>query len=167
VADAIQGGYAVAVSDGSFCLGHGSVAWVIEGVKKTGRILGCTRVPGEEKSQSSYRSELTGLYCTILIVPNLCCEYYKITKGEIKMGCDGESALHAAFSPYLAVVTDPAFNIKLANFHLLSNSSISNYSIKWKPAHIKGHQDDIQPKEDLSRIAQLNVEMDLLARKHL
>jgi hypothetical protein len=70
-------------------------------------------------------------------------------------------------SLYLAVVTDPAFNIKLANFHLLSNSSISNSSIKWKPAHIKGHQDDIQPKEDLSRIAQLNVEMDLLARKHL
>jgi len=36
VADAIQGGYAVADSDGSFCLGHGSVTWVIEGVEKQG-----------------------------------------------------------------------------------------------------------------------------------
>jgi hypothetical protein len=46
-------------------------------------------------------------------------------------------------SPFLVVITDPEFDILSAIFHLLSNSLI-----KWKPAHVKGHQDDIQPKED-------------------
>jgi hypothetical protein len=62
----------------------------------------------------------------------------------------------------LATVTDPAFNKLSAIFHLLSLSKI-----KWRPVHVKGHQDDSQPTEELSRLAQLNDEMHLMAKLHL
>jgi len=62
----------------------------------------------------------------------------------------------------LATVTDPAFNKLSAIFHLLSPSKI-----KWRPVHVKGHQDDSQPTEELSRLAQLNDEMHLMAKLHL
>jgi hypothetical protein len=97
--------------------------------------------------------------------PNLylyMCEYHNITKGEIKIDCDRESALEAAFSKSLAGVIDPDFDILSSIFRLLSHSPIS-----WKPVHVKGHQDDILPIENLPRLVQLNVEMDLLAQAHL
>lgn len=72
VAEAIRGGYAVAISDGSFCERPGS-----EGADDVRRIVNCSSVLGEKKAQSLYQSELMGLFCTILFVSNLC-EYYNM-----------------------------------------------------------------------------------------
>jgi len=43
--------------------------------------------PGDEASQSSYRSELTELYCIILTVTILC-SFYNIDNGSITVSCD-------------------------------------------------------------------------------
>jgi hypothetical protein len=51
---AIRQGDAIAISDGSFQDQFGTAAWVIEGARPTGRIVGDVTVPGTAKDQSAY-----------------------------------------------------------------------------------------------------------------
>lgn len=75
---ALQSVNAIAVSDGSFKDGFGLAAWVLEGVDQTGRVLGVLSTPGDEKSQSAYRSELTRNFCILLLTVNKLCEPHNI-----------------------------------------------------------------------------------------
>jgi len=161
VASAIREGGAVAVSDGSYHQGWGSAAWVIEGFDDHGRITGKVLVSGDEKSQSSYRSELTSLYCILLSLHRLC-EFHAIIECSIEIGCDGESALAAAFSDGIPSVTVPDFDIISAIFHLRAQLHISLHT-----THVKGHQDDHCHLEDLDHLSRLNVAMDKEAKAHL
>ena len=94
---------AIALSDGSYKNGYGAAAWVLEGDNKHGRISGAAIVPGEGVDHSSYRSEVTGLYCIILIITRLV-EYHKVEEGTITVGCDGQSALVTVFSRTILVM---------------------------------------------------------------
>ena len=40
-------------------------------------------------------------------------------------------------------------------------------NIKWKRVHVKGHQDDILKYHQLTRLEQLNVVADLIAKERL
>jgi len=55
-------GKAIAVSDGSFQWGNGAAAWIIEGSTARNQIIGTGRTPGQATDQSTYQSELFGLW---------------------------------------------------------------------------------------------------------
>jgi hypothetical protein len=148
---AIIQGDAIAVSDGSYQDTYGTASWVLEGANSTGRLLGDVVVPGNERDQSAYRSELTKIYAILLTVSKLC-QYYKINRGAMELGCDGKSALEKALG-------NKPINIEDSNYDLLSAicKLRNSLPISWKPRHIKGHQDDSQSLNELDRWALLNV----------
>jgi len=65
---AMKKGQAVAVNDGSFMKGTGTAAWTIEGINKEGCCIGTSMMPGNPMDQSTFRSELTGLYGIFLML---------------------------------------------------------------------------------------------------
>jgi hypothetical protein len=159
LAEAIREGKAIAVSDGSYKEGFGTAAYVLEGETSENRIVAVLVVPGILEVQSSFRSELAGLYGVVLMV-QLLCEHYGITDGAIEVGCDCEGALWKVFLEGARFEA----NIKQADYdlHSATRKMLKSSPIKWEFRHVEGHQDD--GIEVLDRWAMLNVEMDSLAK---
>jgi hypothetical protein len=102
MAQGIQAGSSVAVTDGSFLEGSpiGTSGFVlcptIDHIQTdTGVLIGANQVPGALEDQSAYRSELAGIE-GILVTLDLLCTTYSITSGKVEIGHDGESALKEA-----------------------------------------------------------------------
>ena len=68
MASAIQDGTAIAVSDGSYKTEFGTSALALEGEDSTNRIVAVNVVPGDPTDQSSYRSELAGIFGIVTMV---------------------------------------------------------------------------------------------------
>jgi hypothetical protein len=96
IAQAILTGQAIAVSDGAFKDSRGTAAFIIEGASRLGRLVGVNIVPGEDESQTAYRSELTGIV-GILETLNGICVVHDIKEGSVKIGLDGDQARKEAF----------------------------------------------------------------------
>jgi hypothetical protein len=75
LAQSLWDGSSIAVSDGSYKSTYGTVLWWIEAQGSS--ISGDALVPGLGDAQSSYCSELTGLYA-ILVVCHYLCSYFDI-----------------------------------------------------------------------------------------
>jgi hypothetical protein len=72
LAEAIQQGTCIAVSDGSFKDKKGTASLVLEGRDSQFRLRCDVMVSGEENAQSAYRSELTGIMAAVTIVDLIC-----------------------------------------------------------------------------------------------
>lgn len=160
IADAIRQGTAVAVSDGSFKNELGTAALVLEGQDSNNRILAGHLTPGPPSSQSSFQSELSGLYGIVLLV-NTICRLHNIMEGKVCCACDGAQALAQAFAEtrYFTVKTSKSNYDILSAIHTLLQAS----PIQWEHKHIKGHQED-DGNMVLDRWALLNIEMDGTAK---
>jgi hypothetical protein len=62
---------AIAVCNGSFKEGRGSLAWVLEGDSNQHRLVGGNIVPGNTSDHSAYRSELAGILGVVMLVSEL------------------------------------------------------------------------------------------------
>ena len=95
VAQMLQEGTAIAVSDGSHCPGHSTSAFILTRRSKKGpsfvNVRGSNVVPGNPQEQDSYRAELGGVM-GIAIALQLICSLHRVTHGSIEIGLDGESA---------------------------------------------------------------------------
>jgi hypothetical protein len=92
LAEAIRQGQAIAVSDGSYKDDFGTAAYVLEGKTAANRIVCALASPGISEDQSSFCSELAGLYGIIMMVQAIC-HQFRITSGGIEVGCNGLIAL--------------------------------------------------------------------------
>jgi hypothetical protein len=116
-------------------------------------------VPGSEVTHSSYRSELAGIYSSILTLIKLC-EFFHIQGGQITVACDSQSAMDTALrNDKFTSVDAPWFDL-LGVIHCLCLSS----NIQWIPVHAKGHQDKHHPAQELSDLEMLNITMDKSAK---
>ncbi len=158
IAAALQARSCIGVSDGSFKDKFGTASWVLLGGGH--RLTGDLVVPGHPDDQSSYRSELAGLYVMILMVHDICLQY-GLMDGGIEIGCDGQEALYRCFSPDFHPSPSDSHYDLLAAAHTLRDQC----PITWSYRHVKGHQDD-NPTAELDRWARLNIEMDLRAKTH-
>jgi hypothetical protein len=137
LAQAIQEGEAIAISDRSFHDQYGTAAWVLEGCVSIGRAIGANVVSGTAKDQSAYRSELAGIF-SILVFAKKMCEFFQITSRAIELCCDGQSALDNAFNfVSLIQLEDPNYDLLQAIRTLWASSPLT-----WKFRHVRGHQDD-------------------------
>jgi hypothetical protein len=154
-----QNNQALAISDGSFKSKHGTAAWIIF-VSPECQLVGKTITPGDPADQCAFRSELAGLYgiaCTLFHL-----EHGLGITGEITIGCDGISALRqVAKNEDFIDPNLPHYDLILATRVVLSRTS-------WKSNwfHVKGHQDDSKPVEELDLPSQLNIRMDAMAKQH-
>jgi len=157
--EAIRAGQARAVSDGSFKECFGTAAWVFYH-NETNRTLGNGRLitPGGPHDQCAYRSELAGLYGIALTLNELSV-HQDFTGGQIKVACDGESALHRCFKPWDANPLAKHFDLIQA-----TRTAIRNTPLAWSWEHVRGHQDDTDTI--LTVTEQRNIDMDAAAKEH-
>ena len=167
---AIQEGKGTAVSDGSYKVSQqgtpfGTSSWIYY-VSDFLWIRGSNSIPGSPRDQSSYRSELGGLFGLVYCLTALV-EYFQGAEassfaGSIPIGCDGETALFNCFSPGRGFTTSNSdYDLIIAIRRRLSHFP----SIEWQPQHITGHQDDLVDFEDLDLRSQLNVQCDEWAKE--
>jgi hypothetical protein len=108
----------------------------------------------------SYRCELVGIYCIMVVVQKFC-EYYHISKGSIELGCDGLSALESTFDKGDYLFHDiPSYDLISAILSLRRKSPL-----RWLHRHVRGHQD--RDNRDLDVWANRNILMDTRAKQHL
>jgi hypothetical protein len=159
LAQSIAQGKCEAVSDGSFCpnTNKGTAAWCMSpNHTDHSTISAGLAVPGPKKSQSSYRSELAGVYAIIKAV-RLLVQKYRLTRGSVQIGCDNISVLKRVFVNLKpASVRDDCWDLLTLVQHELSLIP----QIFWNWRHIYGHQDKGKSFEELDFWSQRNVMMD-------
>ena len=159
LANAIQSGDAIAVSDGSLKDEFGTAAFVLEGLTNLHRILGVNIVPGPIKIGNSYRCELAGLIAIVTMV-NALCTHHSITSGKVTIGCDNISSLLVFALSFLPDPQDDSFDLVSALWSLIQESPIT-----WLPVHVEGHQEKTK-RFPITRMEHLNIEMDSTAKAY-
>jgi Reverse transcriptase (RNA-dependent DNA polymerase) len=161
IIQSIRTGTCSCVTDGSFKDNHGTAAWKIVDLAKPEHVLeGQVVTPGYPHQQDAYRSELSGLYASVVVINSLT-TYYQITGGSITLACDNISA--GRMSSYNAVGTNPS---SCAHYDLvMAIQYIKTPRLNWIHQHVKGHQDD-RPDHILTPMELINVEMDTKAKHH-
>lgn len=159
VAQAIEAGTAIAVSDGSFKTGVATAACCIEG-EAYGfcRVSATCLTPGHQDDHDPYRAKLSGILMIICVVERICV-VFGIVHGQVTIACDGLEAIKKA------VDSCTHYSCRSNQFDLITaiDNKLKKSSLNWRWRHVKGHQDDnIGP---LDRWATMNVEMDCLAKR--
>ena len=142
IAEAIQMGTAVAVSDGSLkdnAAGQafGTAAFVIEGIDSQNRIEGWNIVPGPLKTGDSYRCELAGLIGIVFYL-NALCAHRQTTTGSGRIACDNINTIRIFTPDFLPKPSESDFDLVNTLWR-----GIQEYPIEWKAEHVKGHKDKI------------------------
>jgi hypothetical protein len=160
VAAAIRKGTCSCVTDGSYKDGHGTAAWKISDVETPEHYIeGQCVTPGSSVQQNAYRSELSGLYASVMAT-NALVSFFSISAGSMTLACDNLGAIKTM--SYHADHTSPTG----AHFDLvMAIQYAKSPNIQWNHQHVMGHQDDVED-HILSLLELINVEMDNKAKAH-
>jgi hypothetical protein len=157
---------ATLVSDGGADHFQGSAGWVIA-VGNRRIIQGQCLVPGFDPR--SYRAEGYGMIGGLLFLRHLClyCGHLQLLPLH-KMYCDN-LGLVTKVNELLSFRLAPRQAALHSEFDLLAtiHDLLRDFSLTPAISHVKGHQDDHKPYEDLSLPAQLNGDADVLATNEL
>jgi len=136
IAEAIKAGTCEAVSDGSFKDGMETAAWILCNQLTLISMTGKTKIPGEVEDQSSYCSELGGIFSLVLMIQHIC-QYYMITMGQVSIACDGLGPLVQCFAKFKE--PDP----QGPHFDMISSirKHILSIPVSWHWHHTAGHQE--------------------------
>ena len=164
IAESIQQGTARIVSDGSYYAETKRAAFEVrlEDSRKRHQIVVTQYVPGVFEDNDAYRAEAAGI-CTGFLLLKTLCQANNIVAGEIKLGCDGQSALNKSTSVTWTIRTsDKHHDILFA-----AQQYRTELPISINPIWIRGHQDegpDAIPYCRMDRMTQLNVDCDTGAK---
>lgn len=167
VAAAIREGTALAVADGSYqpriCDDIATGSWVIHCPQtKKPNCRGVCRAAGTRAETNAYRGELQSIHAGLLGIKAIC-DFHKIETGEIRFGCDCKTAIGKVTPEWLRV----AQRTKHVDLIRAVRRLVKDIPVKIKFEHVDGHQDRLQRFKELGVMAQLNVMMDTLAKRHL
>ena len=159
----LYNGDAIGVSDGSYDRDRDlcSAAWIVEFHPRLS-IKGGGIVPGPAGTSNAYRGELGGILGQLLIVYTME-QYIPPTRPyDIRIACDGESALFRSLQ-----ATRDEFTSTNSSFDLISQIMVLREKIQGTllPIHVRGHQD--RESVQLTAMEALNVRMDTLAKEIL
>jgi hypothetical protein len=93
------------VSDGSHKHGIGAAGIILETNDRLGKMVFLAAAPGGKEEASAFRSELTGILASFLMVSKIC-KYFDLKKGTATLGCNGLSAIQQAQQESLAISPD-------------------------------------------------------------
>jgi len=147
------------VSDGSYKDGSGTAAWMIQDMVSKNIMSGMTIIPGHPSNQSTYQSELGGIFSIVAMTHNIC-KYYAITQGKIQIACNGLGLFTQCFAKY----QHPS--LSMAHFDLIMSiwKMINKTPIDWHWQHVAGHQED--KTNLLDQWAERNIRMDAEAKAY-
>jgi hypothetical protein len=158
------------VTDGGAAHNHGSFGWVI-GTLET-ELWKC-KGPAHGLPIHSFRAESVGVLSITWFLDRFC-EFYEIKpfkdKPTLWLGTDSLSFLDRIKELkdipipdwYPSVYAYPDIDVTLEIF-----KTLESHQFAYVMNHVKGHEDDKQPYEELKRPNQLNVQADALATEAL
>jgi hypothetical protein len=115
--------------------------------------------PGTSTQQNAYRSELSGLYASVMAT-NALIRFFSISSGSMMLACDNLGAIRTM--SYKADHTSPTG----AQFDLvMAIQYAKSPDIQWMHQHVMGHQDEVSDHV-LSPVELINVEMDIKAKAY-
>ena len=117
-------------------------------------------IPSNERTYGAYMVESSGIL-GILTVISILCKHYSITQGAIILGCDGLSALQRIV---LKIKERYSPNRKHNEIISLALYLKAILPIEIKVTQILGHQDEYVAFENLTRLEQMNIIMDAVAK---
>ena len=160
IANSIKDGHARIVSDGSYYEGTGVATFVvrIESADKQYSLDTEQYVPGVLAENDAYRAEATGILAGLCICWAIC-KYKDITGGNVKIRCDGESALNMAMHEQWDVRTSDKHYDIIDMIHCRKKTISQTMTKHW----IRGHQDTNRPFRLLDRMTQMNILCDQAA----
>ena len=163
--DDITEGTAVGVSDGNYKSTSqlGTAAWRIESHDGSSYIQGTSIAPGLGRIQSPHRSELVGILAMMEKLTQLSTTH-DIKVGHVTLACDGINALDTIRYKNIDK-TSP--NTKHSDIVSAIKKLRTILPFEVTAKHVKGHQDDLLDFDELDRLAQLNVMMDIDAKSLL
>ena len=110
---------------------------------------------------SSYRAETLGLYSIHAFIKAIY-EFYNLPSASVDVGCDNKAALDEA----KGVKKRISASVSCADvFRGIRSIKKDTTPIKWTYTWVKAHMDDILEWGELSRMQQLNVMCDTLAKQ--
>lgn len=161
---AIRDGTVELITDGShqpqLARELGGAGWVIECTRTGRRVRGAIRTT--TTTANAYRSELTGLYGGLAFLLAFC-RLHHISSGSARVGCDNEKALWLSSQLSQRVSPKRAHSDTIRAIRLVR----AMIPITLRFGHVRGHQDETVLYDDLDRRAQLNIEMDILAKEYV
>ena len=156
IAEKIRSGEGGCISDGSLKELFGTSAFkFIMGDKPT--YVGKNRVPGLDRDQDSYRSELCGMLGNVILVNAICKAHNIGDKHKMTMACDNKSALWKSFADDEPRQSDASSDVLMAIRYQLKMSPLC-----WESKWVRGHQDD-DSEEILDEWAIENIAVDHIA----
>jgi hypothetical protein len=159
--DGIHNGTAICVTNGSYKHTYGSAALIIlPFIDAPKGIILVHQTPGIHEGMDPYRAELGGIYGCIAYVQTLT-KAHDIGTGAITLACDCWSAILNIFMHERDNPNQPQYD-RVHSCRLLLQAS----TVTWNSRHGAGHQDDHVAFNELDQWGQLNVDMDLLAKRH-
>ena len=166
LAQAFIDGNGLAVCDGSY-MPHsnsrfGTAAWLIQHANTQEGCRGVVQTSGDEREVNAYRSELQGLYTTLMAIMAIC-EFHNVTTGKVKVYCDNEKAIWLSDTKRLQV----SLRTKHADLLRAIRRIRTTIPIDVDFHDIDGHQDKLKHFQDLDRPSQLNVLADTEAKRYL
>ena len=117
---------------------------------------------GPPDEVTAYRSELQGIHAILLALSALC-EFHTIPSGKVHISCDNLTSVKEAGYEFLKVALAKSNADLIRAIRRLRHELPITISF----SHVKGHQDDELWFDKLTRVAQLNVLMDRLAKDFL
>ena len=152
----VEGTTCIGVSDGSFKAPLSTASFILAApeIPRHLHLVGSVPTPG---GQSSYRSELVGIFALIICV-NTICIAHQIPKGSVQVSCDNDEALRWIFGSSTVSCETSDFDIIRA-----ARTVLSDLPLRCHPTKVKGHRDENVPFDDLSFLEQQNVLVDNLA----
>jgi hypothetical protein len=123
---------------------------------------GTVQTSGTGEDVNSYRSELQWIHAMLLGLLAFC-TFHEITAGNVNLGCDNLSGVRQGQRDWQKVSLSTAHMDLICTIHVIK----AKLPITIYFEHIYGHQDDRLSFEAVPRLAQLNVEMDHLAKDWL
>ena len=150
----IRNNQAIIVCDSSVMPSTNTAAasWILTSLKMNDdTCTGDHGVPHNNRPMDSYRGELYGLYCSLMVIKILC-EKFAIFDGEVRVACDNDSAL------LNALCYDSRAKISCSNFDILwaIYDIRRQLKVKISPTQVLGHS-DAKVTRPLTRVEWLNV----------
>jgi hypothetical protein len=103
---------------------------------------GANFVPGRAQDQSSYLSELAGMFRIIVFIL-LVVKFYELDQVRLELACNRIEAIREISEAYK--VTKSGSNVYA--FIAAAKNHLAISPLKWKFRHVKGHQE--KPKAEL------------------
>ena len=117
------------------------------------------------ENNSSYGGELYGIYLILRFIQEMW-EGKGDYKGKLKIKCDNITSVRDSMKNSLKMRSQQSFRSlnRAIRKHI---AELGKEGLEIVISHIKGHQDDLQRFESLTRWSQLNVIADGMAKKRL